>query len=67
MKNRRILKKQHGFFDFGLGLALSLIFGGTAVVVESQHNEETALAKQETQIVQPVEEKLAIVDRTVEE
>jgi len=66
MKNRRTLKKQHGFFDFGIGIALSLIFGGTAAALDSQHAEKSSLAKQETEIVQNVDEQVAIVDPSVE-
>jgi len=68
MKNRRILKKQQGFFDLGLGLALTLIFGGTAATIEANH-KETSLAKQETEIVKhvDVQQQIAVVEQTVEE
>ncbi|WP_455375598.1 hypothetical protein [Kaarinaea lacus] len=67
MKNRRTHQKQHGFFDLGLGLALTLIFGGTAAVVSPEHTGETSLAKQDTEIVEHVDEQLAIVELTIEE
>ena len=53
MKHKRTLVKQGGFFDFGLGLGLMLVFGGTAVVVDKDRSEHSSLAKQETEIVQP--------------
>lgn len=67
MKNRRTQQKQHGFFDLGLGLALTLIFGGTATVIDAEHTAETSLAKQDTEIVEQVDEQLAIVELTIEE
>ena len=72
MKNRRTHQKQHGFFDLGLGLALTLIFGGTATVIDAEHKGETSLAKQDTEIVehvgeQLVDEQLAIVELSIEE
>lgn len=67
MKNTRTIQKQHGFFDLGLGLALTLIFGGTATVIDSEHKAETSLAKQETQIVEQVDKQVAIVNFDIEE
>ena len=67
MKNIRTHQKQHGFFDLGLGLALTLIFGGTAAVVDAEHSGETKLAKQDTEIVNYVDDQFAIVDLTIGE
>ena len=67
MKKTRTLQKQHGFFDLGLGLALTLLFGGTATMIDREHAEQSSLAKQETEIVENVDEQLAIVELTIEE
>ena len=67
MKNRHTHQKQHGFFDLGLGLALTLIFGGTATVIDAEHTGETRLAKQDTEIVEHADEQLAIVELSIEE
>ena len=67
MKNIRAHQKQHGFFDLGLGLALTLIFGGTATVIDKDHTAESSLAKQDTEIVEQVEKQVAVVEQTIEE
>ena len=67
MKNTRTHQKQHGFFDLGLGLALTLIFGGTATVIDREHTAETSLAKPDTEIVEQIDEQVAVVELTTEE
>lgn len=67
MKISRTSKKQHGFFDLGLGLALTLLFGGTATVIDREHAEQSSLAKQDTEIVENVDEQIAIVELVIEE
>lgn len=53
MATNRLESKQRGFFDLGLGLVLSVIFGGTAAVVDSKEAEQNQLAKPATEITQP--------------
>lgn len=67
MKYTRTHQKQHGFFDLGLGLALTLIFGGTATVIDAEHTGETSLAKPDTEIVEHVDDEIAVVELTIEE
>lgn len=45
---------QRGFFDFGIGLGLLAIFGGTAAVVSIGNDEQTAIVEQQMQ-VEPTE------------
>lgn len=41
---------QKGFFDFGIGLGLLAIFGGTAAVVTTEKDEQTILVEQQIQV-----------------
>ena len=61
MKNSHIPSKQCGFFDLGLGLGLMLVFGGTAVVLDKDNEQQDNLAKQEIEIVEQAEENIIIV------
>lgn len=50
INSRRTLnRKQMGFFDFGLGLGLLALFGGTAVVVAPDADEKTIVVEQQIQ------------------
>lgn len=49
MKTFRLNRKQRGFFDFGIGLGLLAIFGGTAVVASSEESKETVIVEQQLQ------------------
>ncbi len=66
MKNNRSLGKQHGFFSLGIALGLTLIFGGTAVVINNHHTKESSLAKQDTETVENTKEQVAIVEPSVD-
>lgn len=63
MKTNSTLRKQRGFFDFGLSLGLMLVFGGSAAVIDKGHEQQSELAKPTTEIV---DQKIIIV-KTEEE
>lgn len=49
MKTINSQGKQRGFFDLGIGLGLLLLFGGTSVVISSNHEAQRTFANQETE------------------
>ena len=66
MKNNRTIQKQRGFFDLGIGIALTILFGGTAAVINVAHAEKDNLAKPEAEIVQNVDTKSEVVGLVAE-
>lgn len=49
----KTINKQSGFFDFGIGLGLLALFGGTAVVVSPEEAKETVVVEQQIQVEPP--------------
>ena len=39
---KQLSRKQSGFFDFGVGLGLFLLFAGTSAVITANENSSTA-------------------------
>ena len=48
MKNTKSLNKQSGFFDFGAGLLLLALFGGSAALIIPENNG-SSYAEQEVE------------------
>ena len=46
MLNNSSHRKQRGFFDFGIGLGLLALFGGTAVVVNQDNSDQREIVQQ---------------------
>ena len=58
----KTLKAQRGFFDFGLGLTLLAIFGGSAVTIDSNMDEATSYVEQRaTPVSTEVPDEIAVV------
>lgn len=52
-------RKQRGFFDFGIGLGLLALFGGTAVMVNQDHSDQHIIVEEHGK---PVVQVSQIVD-----
>jgi len=48
MKPTTIKCKQHGFFTFGLGLGLMILFGGTAAMISTKTDDQSRLANKDS-------------------
>ena len=48
MKPKIIIRKQNGFFTFGLGLGLMILFGGTAAMISAKTDDQSRLASKDS-------------------